>query len=177
MQDRPLDFAPSGDDDPAVPRVDVELETDLSPEQVRAGLTDFSPRRPELWPGISPSLYKVYEVGETSATVQEGTKLSLGSFWAKEHYDWSDPQTVRWTVEESNFCAPGSFVSATLTPRPGGGTRIQMHWERTPTSFLGKFVGRIVVAARGKPVAQSFEKGLQRIAAASANAGNGEEKA
>jgi len=88
------------------------VETDVAPDAVRAALIGFSEHRPELWPGITPSLYKVYDVGETTAVVQEGTKLpGLGSFWAKEQYDWSDPQTVRWTVQESNFCEPGSFVS------------------------------------------------------------------
>jgi len=42
---------------------------------------------------------------------------------------------VRWTVVESNFCAPGSYVSATPRTREAGGSRIEIHWERTPTSF------------------------------------------
>jgi hypothetical protein len=30
---------------------------------VLGALTDFSPRRPELWPNISPRLYQVHSVG------------------------------------------------------------------------------------------------------------------
>jgi hypothetical protein len=147
-----------------VPSVDTRVETSLPPEEVRHALLDFSERRPEIWPGITPSLYETYSVGEKSADVKEGTKLPLlGSFWAREHYDWSDPNTIRWTVQESNFCAPGSFVSATLGPREGGGTRVDIHWERTTTSLIGKLVGRMIVKSKGKPIAQSFEKAMRKL--------------
>jgi len=141
----------------------MTVETSLPPEKVREALLDFSPRRPEIWRGITPSLYEVYSVGETSADIKEGTKLPIGTFWARERYDWSDPQTIRWTVQESNFCAPGSFVSATLHPRDGGGTRIDIHWERTGTTFLCRLVGRMIVATKGKPVAASVQKALAKL--------------
>lgn len=142
--------------------VEMEAKTTLPPETVRSALVDFGPDRPRVWPGITPDLYEVYSVGETSAEVKEGTRLPVGQFWAKEHYDWSDPETVRWTVVESNFCAPGSFVSATIEPHDGG-SRIRLHWERTGTSLLGKLMGQVVVLSKGKPVAASFEKGLRRL--------------
>lgn len=34
--------------------------------------------------------YKVYETGDTSADVREGTKGPGMTVWAREHYDWSD---------------------------------------------------------------------------------------
>src|SRR5581483_10020748 len=132
-----------------MPKIDMTVETSLAPQQVRDALLDFTERRLETWPGITPGLYEVHSVGETTADVKEGTKLPLlGSFWARERYDWSDPETVRWTVVESNFCAPGSFVSATLRPREGGGTRVEIHWERTLTSIGGRIAGRMIVAAK-----------------------------
>lgn len=143
--------------------VDMEVQTTLPPQRVRSALIDFGEDRPQVWPGITPDLYEVYSVGETSAEVKEGTRLPIGEFWAKEHYDWSDPTTVRWTVVESNFCAPGSFVSATIEPRDGGGSRVRLHWERTGSSLLGKVMGRVVVLSKGKPVAGSFEKALRRL--------------
>ncbi len=146
-----------------MPRVETDVETSLAPEDVRAALLDFSERRPEIWPGLSSSLYEVYAVGETTADVKEGTKLPLGSFWAREHYDWADPRTVRWTVRDSNFCTPGSFVSATLHPRDSGGTRVHIHWERTGTTLLGRLAARMIVATKGKPVAASVEKALRRL--------------
>lgn len=146
--------------------VDTVVETSASPEQVREALLDFSPRRPERWPGISPEYYEVYEVGEERAVIREGTKLpGLGAFWARERYEWDDSSTIRWTVEESNFCAPGSFVSATLAPREGGGTRVALHWDRTGTTAMGKFMGFMVRRTKAKPVAGSFEKGLKKLEA------------
>src|SRR5881397_484355 len=47
-----------------MPRVELDVDTNLPPERVREALLDFSDRRPEIWPGIEPSLYKVYSVGE-----------------------------------------------------------------------------------------------------------------
>src|SRR5262245_43265534 len=114
-----------------MPSVDAVVETPLSPDVVRTALLDFTERRPDIWPGLTRELYEVYSVGETTADVKEGTKMALGTIWAREHYDWSDPDTVRWTVVESNFCTPGSYVSATMRPRESGGTRIEIHWERT----------------------------------------------
>jgi polyketide cyclase/dehydrase/lipid transport protein len=146
-----------------VPQTDMTVETTLPPERVREALLDFSERRPEIWPGIAPSLFEVFSVGDTTAEIKEGTKLPFGHFWARELYDWSDPNTVRWTVQGSNFCKPGSFVSATLHPREGGGTRIEIHWERTGTTFLGKLVGRMIVLSKGKPVAASFAKAMRQL--------------
>jgi hypothetical protein len=148
-----------------VPKTDMTVETSLPLETVRHALLDFSERRPEIWPGITPGFYEVYSVAETSADIKEGTKLPFGAFWAKEHYDWSDPNTIRWTVEESNFCTPGSFVSATLHPREGGGTRVDIHWERTGTTLVGKLIGRMIVLSKGKPVAASFEKAMRKLEA------------
>jgi hypothetical protein len=144
-------------------QVDTSLETSASPESVRAALLDFSERRPEIWPGLAPGLYEVYEVGETTAEVKEGSHLPIGDFWARELYDWSDPATVKWTVKSSNFCAPGTTVSATLTPRDGGGTHVALHWERSPTTLLGKVIGRAIVLTKGKPVAASFQKALDKL--------------
>src|SRR4051794_18185027 len=52
-------------------RVEFDVESSAAPERVIAGLTDFTPRRPELWPGLNAAMYRVYEVGDTWAEVQE----------------------------------------------------------------------------------------------------------
>ena len=145
-----------------VPSLDTVVETTLPPDRVRAALLDFSERRPEIWPGITASLYEAYTVGETSAEVKEGTRLPFGAVWARERYDWSDPNTIRWTVIDSNFSTPGSFVSATLEPKDGG-TRVKIHWQREGTRLIHKLMMRMMVATKGKPIAQSFEKGLRKL--------------
>jgi len=148
-----------------MPSADTVVETTLSPEIVRAALLDFSERRPEIWPGLAPELYEVYTVGDSTADVKEGTKMPLGSFWAREHYDWSEPDIVRWTVKASNFCTPGSYVSATTRPRDDGGTRVEIHWERKGSSLVGKIACRLIGATKGKPVAASVDKALRKLEA------------
>ena len=148
-----------------MPRVELDVETNLSPERVKEALLDFSDRRSEIWPGIEPSLYKVYSVGETSADIQEGTKLPGTKVWAREHYDWSTPGTITWTVKESNFSAPGSYVSATIAPREGGGSRIHVTWNRSGKSFLGKIIIGMIKLSGGKPIAASMKKAFAKLEA------------
>jgi hypothetical protein len=146
-----------------MPRFEVDVETSLAPERVRGALLDFSERRPEIWPSLDRSFYEVYDVGETTATVKEGSKLPGMSVWARERYDWSQPSVVSWTVEESNFCSPGSRVIATLHPREGGGTRVHIDWERTGTTLRGRFAVRMIALTKGKPVKASLESTLRRL--------------
>jgi hypothetical protein len=153
-----------------MPRIELDLDTPVPPERVKAALLDFSDRRPELWPGIEPSLYKVLSVGETSAEIQEGSAMPGTRIWAREHYDWSTPGLITWTVKESNFCAPGSFVSAAITAGADGGSRIHLVWNRTPTSLAGRIATALIVLTRGAPVAASFRMGMARLQAAEASA-------
>jgi len=146
-----------------MPRVDVDVETTVPPERVTAALLDFSKRRPEIWPGITPSLYEVYEVGGTSAEIKEGTKMPGGAFWAREHYDWSEPGVITWTVRESNFCAPGSYVSSAISPRGDGGSRIHITWNRTPTTMAGRMAAFMIRRSKGKPIAGSFTKAMKKL--------------
>jgi hypothetical protein len=144
-------------------KVELDIDTTVTPEIVRAALLDFSDRRPEIWPGIEPSLYEVYTVGDTFADVQEGSKMPGGSIWAKEHYDWSASDRVTWTVRESNFCAPGSYVAALISPGKDGGSLIHVIWNRTPTSLAGRLATVLIQLTRGKPVAASIRKALDKL--------------
>ena len=140
----------------------METQSSLSPEQVVHALTDFSDRRPSMWTGISPQHYQVFSVGETSADVREGTKRGPIDVWAREQYDWSTPNTVTWTVKESNFCTPGSYVRAEIRPRPGGGSIIRSTWDRTATSMSGRFIFAVMKLSRGKPIENSMRQGLSQ---------------
>jgi hypothetical protein len=143
-------------------RLELDVDSSLSPERVMAAFLDFSPRRPETWPGIEPSLYEVYAVGDTSADIREGTKLPGMKIWAKEHYDWSTPGTVKWTVMESNFSAPGSYVSATITSRERG-SRIHVVWDRTGTTLAGRVIVSMIKLSKGRPLAASMKKALDKL--------------
>ena len=146
-----------------MPKVELDVETGVSPKDVRAALLDFSDRRPEIWPGIEPSLYKVYTVGDTFAEVQEGSTMPGTRIWAKERYEWSSGELITWTVQESNFCAPGSYVSAAIAPRGDGGSRIHVIWNRTPTSLVGRLAAFLIVLTRGRPVAASFRMAMSKL--------------
>lgn len=141
-------------------RLESQTETRLSPEQVVAALTDFSERRPQMWTAITPSFYEVYAVGDREARVREGTKQGPLTVWAKEHYTWSSPNVVQWTVEESNFCTPGSFVRATITPRDGGGAHIRCEWERTPTTIQARIMFGMLKLTGGAPIKAAMNEGL-----------------
>jgi len=145
-------------------RVELDVETSLSPERVRDAFLDFSEGRPEIWPSLEPSLYEVYSVGESSAEVREGSRMPGTTIWARELYDWSTPGTIRWTVRESNFCASGSYVAATLVPLEGVGTRVHVEWERTGTSLLGRLLIRMIALSRGRPIATSLRQALEQQA-------------
>ncbi len=145
-----------------MPRLEFDLETSVPPDRVIAALTDFSERRPDIWPGLSRDWYEVYSVEETSAEIREGTGGRRSPVWARERYDWSTPGTVTWTVQESPFSKPGSFVSAKVEAKDGG-SKIHVTWERHPTSLLTAAAVWFVVATRGGPVAASITKGLRKL--------------
>jgi hypothetical protein len=144
-------------------RVELDVETSLPPQRVREALLDFSQRRPNVWPGLERSLYEVYSVGEATADVKEGSKMPGMTVWARERYDWSVPDVIRWTVQDSNFCTPGSYVAATLRARQDGGTRVHIEWERTGTSRAGRLAVHIITLTKGRPIAASMKKGFDKL--------------
>ena len=146
-------------------RLEKDIETKASPEQVLAALTDFTDKRPEIWPSIAKEFYEVYSVGETEAHIREGNKPP--PVWAKEHYDWSKPGVIRWTVEESNFCKPGGYVETRIQPGEGGGSRLHVTWERHASNTKGRILLPIILATRGAPIWSSIKKNLDRYAEAS----------
>jgi hypothetical protein len=143
-----------------VPRINLDIDTDLSPERVMGALLDFTPNRPKLWPGLNPKEYRVLEVGDTWAEIREGNG---GPVWARERYDWSKPAQVTWTVMESGFSRPGSYVTASFEPR-GTGTRIHVLWNRTGVGIAGRLIIALIALTRGSAVRASLNRGLKAIA-------------
>ena len=142
-----------------MPRVEFDMHTPLPSERVLEMLTDFSDKRPDIWPGLWRDAYEVYSAGAKTAEVREGSKSP--KVWARERYDWSVPGTVRWEVLESNFCKPGSFVEARVKPRNGGST-VHITWNRTPTSPMGYVATALIVLTRGGPVKASLNSAFKR---------------
>jgi hypothetical protein len=141
--------------------VEFAMETTVPPDRLRAGLLDFSERRPELWPELDPDAYEVYEVGDTWAVVREGSRSPR--IWAKERYDWSDPALITWTVEESNFCAPGSSVRARIEPSAAGGSIVQVRWERVPVDLKTRLMFAMISLTGGRPVKASLRRSFDHL--------------
>jgi hypothetical protein len=137
----------------------MDIDTDVSPAVITAALTDFTAERPRIWPGIDPTQYQVYEIGDHWAEIREGTSASI---WARERYDWSKPGNVTWTVQESQLFTPGDYVSADITPR-GTGSHVDIHWQRRGRNLNGKLAVALIVLTRGWLVKRSMMKGLKTM--------------
>jgi hypothetical protein len=125
---------------------DYSLDTSVPAARVLAVLTDFSDDRPRYWPALSRRQYKVLERGDKSALVREGTSLG----WAIEKYDWSQRGVVRWTCQESNLANPGTTWEMRVTAIKGGGSHIDVHFERDyRMNPLGIFFQAVISAGGG----------------------------
>ena len=115
--------------------VRFEVETPLSPQQVRDAATDFSERRPQIWSGIDPTRFTVHALGDTTAEVTEGGR-EFGGIWARERYDWSDPHLVVARVLDSNIFRSGSRWELRVRPVLAGGSRVE--WPRSASPAASK---------------------------------------
>lgn len=124
------------------------LDSPRNPDEVVDALTDFTDRRPELWPSIDRSVYQVHEVGDGFAEATEGSDV-MGGIWARERYEWSGGH-VTATLVDSNFWHPGGTWHATITPRDGGGSHVEVTRDRAPKVFKARILEAMmrVVGAR-----------------------------
>jgi hypothetical protein len=108
----------------------------MAVDTIRRALLDFSERRLDVWSKtLDRNTYEVHEIGDTWAVVTEGNRFP--KLWSREYYDWSTPDTISWTSQESNFCEPGSRIEMVITATPGGGTHVVVTWDRTPSNLKG----------------------------------------
>ena len=109
-----------------MPRVHVVEESTASPEEVLEAAQDFTSRRAELWRDVYVEHMTIHDRGETWADVTEGNPWPIGLVWERLRYDWSQPDSVRGTVVESNLFKPGSTWEIHATPAAGGGSRVEI---------------------------------------------------
>jgi hypothetical protein len=139
----------------------ADRDTSASPDQVIAALTDFSPKRLELWPNLDGK-YELEASGVMSADVTEGS-ANFGGVWERSHYDWSRPGTVRIDVLDSNSFEPGSYWVYQVTPKPGGGSRVHMEFDRRPRNFKGHVLSALFRVAGSSVFGKSLGETLRRI--------------
>jgi hypothetical protein len=142
-------------------RIEFDIPADAPPDVIRGALLDFTERRPELWPGLPADQYEVYVVGETWAEIREGYR---GRIWVRERYDWTVPGQVRFTVVDSGFAKPGSYVVVDIEPAGGGGSTLHISWVRWGKGVFGKLFVGLMALTRGVAIRRSFRLGLARIA-------------
>ena len=140
----------------------TDRDTTASPERVIQALTDFSPRRFELWPNVDRKYFELGKVDASSADVKEGSG-PLGGVWELSHYDWSRPGTVRIDVLDSNAFEPGSYWIYEVTPKLGGGSHVRMEFDRRPRNLKGKVVGALLNVAGTKVFGSMLSETLRRI--------------
>lgn len=117
-----------------MPTIELRVDSEVPPDVVMAAATDFSERRLNYWPNISPKFYQVHNVTETSADVTEGSGGM--NFWARELYDWSTRRKIVGTVKESNIFQPGGTWTMTVEPH-GDGSHITVLINRQTKGFKG----------------------------------------
>jgi hypothetical protein len=123
--------------------------TTLTPEQYRAGLTDFGPGRSKVFGNSADAYLKVHHRGPTQADVTEGS----GGIWERLHYDWSDPDRIVLTTTDSNVWGGASGHIYTFTRRPDGATDIDLVVVRDGKNLKGWLLG-LVLKTIGKSVLQ-----------------------
>ena len=142
-------------------RVSGEVTSPTPPEVFLQALTDFGPRRPELWPNIAPKYYQVHSVGPTEADVTEGSS-AFGGVWERTHYDWSEPGVVLIEVEDSNAFAAGSWWRYQVEP-VGSGSLVRFQFDRRPKNFKGRIVSFLLALAGKRVFSKSLEETLRRL--------------
>jgi len=142
----------------------TELDTTASPDRVIRALTDFSPRRFELWPNVDRNYFRLESSGDTSAEVVEGSSV-FGGVWERGRYDWSRPGTVRIDVTDSNAFQPGSYWVYEVTPRANGGSHVHMEFDRRPRNLKGYVVGALLGLAGRKMYGKLLSETLRRVEA------------
>jgi len=144
-------------------KLHYEADGAVTAERFIAALTDFGPRRPELWPSLDAKYYELHELGDTWADVTEGTDI-FGGVWARERYDWSEPGVVRLTLQDSADFVPGTVTVYRVTTRPDGGCHVAVDFQRTARSLRGRLVGVLVSLAGRRRFAAELRQALDRLA-------------
>lgn len=144
-------------------RVSFGIDSNLPADAVLRAATDFTSDRLRYWPNIDPKVYRLHSQTATKAEVTEGSAV-LGGIWARESYDWSEPNTVRATVQDSNVFRPGSTWTLHAAPRPEGGCRIEVLNHRVARGFKGRVIGAMLTVMGAKVLPSQMQQTLDIIA-------------
>ena len=144
-----------------MPTMHFTLNTTATPEQFRAGLTDFGPGRAKLFANSKDGYLKVHSLGPTDADVTEGS----AGIWERLRYDWSDPHHITLTTIDSNTWGGGSGHTYTLTPRADGTTEVDVVVVREPKSVKGRVLAALLQLGGKRVIVKAFANTLKAIEA------------
>jgi hypothetical protein len=142
--------------------VRVSAKGNFAPSTFVRALTDFGPRRSQIWGNSTAGHLVVHAKGDNWADVTEGT--ATGGIWQRYRYDWSKPDEVYLEVTDSNAFGTGSYWRYRLTPeRPGGPTRIELAIHRNPTTTKGKLFDPLLRVIGGLYFGRDLRRSIRRI--------------
>jgi len=134
--------------------------TPLPPDKVLGVLTDFSDRRPVIWPNIDQGHFRVHDQGPNWADVTEGNVLA----WERNRYEWNAAAgEVIVTAVESDSWAPGSQWRYRLQPSAAGGTQVDVTAVRTGRGLRGRLLGSLLGVFGVRVLRSDMEKVLARV--------------
>jgi len=134
--------------------------TPLPPDKVLDVLTDFSDRRPVIWPNIDHDHFRVHDQGPGWADVTEGNVLA----WERNRYEWNaGAGEVTVSAVESDSWAPGSQWRYRLQPSAAGGTEVDVTVVRIGRGLRGKLLGALVSLFGVRRLRSDMEKVLARV--------------
>jgi hypothetical protein len=136
-------------------RFEFDFMTTARPDQIVELMTDFSDARPRRWPASSEAAFEVYHVGETDAEIREGQDFP--KLWARWHYDWSVPDTVKLTIVDAEALHSGGFMSLSATPRSEGGSAVHAVWDQSSKNLRG-LVAVVMMRLIGRRFLSSYYK-------------------
>ena len=142
-----------------------DLKTKASPEQVLRALTDFTDARLQIWNRtLDPKTYELRDSGETWAVARESSPRS--PFWVVVRYDWSYPESVRFTVLESSYGGGGEGLIR-IAPGDDGGTRVHAEWGYTGARLMQRPVIFLINHGMGGAVKRLWASAFYRYAESS----------
>jgi Polyketide cyclase / dehydrase and lipid transport len=139
----------------------LRVRAAVPPERFVEALTDFGPRRSEVFGNSEGGYLEVHDRGDTWADVTEGSAVA-GGVWQRYRYDWSEPGVVRLEVLDSNAFGKGSSWEYRVTPADGG-SDIALTIRRTPTTLKGRVLDLALRLTGNRFVRKDLEKTVARL--------------
>lgn len=143
--------------------IHFRLDTKLASGAVLAALTDFGPRRAQVWPNIDDQHFKLHGEGPGWAEVTEGSSVA-GGVWERERYTWDAASgVVAVETLDSNTWGPGSRWDYALTPTAQG-TQIDVTVERHGKGWKGRLIELGLAAVGARTLRSQMQQALARSA-------------